>query len=223
MAGRRARLGGRAAGRPASRSPGGPSSRTSTLVDGDPLPVGGGAVWLKSVGPGSAHEPLLAAALGEWVPDHVLVPLAVDPGRRLMLLPDGGPTLRAAGGGARRGVGGDARATTPGCSSPLAEHADGMVASASPTPGPTGCPASSLTCSRTTRPCCSAPPTGSTPRCGDRLVADLDRYADLCARSPTAAPGHAAARRPARRERVRRRQRAPLLRLGRRVGRPSRS
>jgi hypothetical protein len=32
------------------------------------------------------------------VPEHVLVPLAVDPGRRLVLLPDGGRTLRAAGG-----------------------------------------------------------------------------------------------------------------------------
>jgi hypothetical protein len=61
------------------------------------LPVDGGAVWLKSVGPGSAHEPVLAAALGEWVPERVLVPLAVDPARRLMLLPDGGVTLRATG------------------------------------------------------------------------------------------------------------------------------
>jgi hypothetical protein len=62
------------------------------------LPVDGGAVWLKSVGPGSRHEPALAAALGDWVPHRVLVPLAVHPGRRLMLLPDGGATLRAAGG-----------------------------------------------------------------------------------------------------------------------------
>ena len=62
------------------------------------LPVDGGAVWLKSVGPGSGHEPVLAAALGEWVPDRVLVPLAVHPGRRLMLLPEGGATMRAAGG-----------------------------------------------------------------------------------------------------------------------------
>ena len=62
------------------------------------VPVDGGSVWLKSVGPGSAQEPPLAAALGEWVPERVLVPLAVHPGRRLLLLPDGGPTLRAAGG-----------------------------------------------------------------------------------------------------------------------------
>jgi hypothetical protein len=62
------------------------------------LPVRGGAVWLKSVGPGSAQEPALVQALGEWAPEHVLVPLAVHRGRRLMLLPDGGATLRAAGG-----------------------------------------------------------------------------------------------------------------------------
>ena len=62
------------------------------------LPVRGGAVWLKSVGPGSAQEPALVQALGEWAPEHVLVPLAVHRERRLMLLPDGGATLRAAGG-----------------------------------------------------------------------------------------------------------------------------
>ena len=60
------------------------------------LPVGGGAVWLKSVGPGSAHEPPLSVALGRWVPGAVLVPLAVDVDRRLLLLPDGGRTMRDA-------------------------------------------------------------------------------------------------------------------------------
>jgi hypothetical protein len=62
------------------------------------LPVAGGVRWLKSVGAGSAQEPALVAALGEWVPGHVLAPQAVDRDRRLMLLPDGGTTLRAAGG-----------------------------------------------------------------------------------------------------------------------------
>jgi len=62
------------------------------------LPLrGGGAAWLKSVGPGSAQEPVLAGALGGWVPDQVLVPVAVEPERRLLLLPDGGRTLRAGG------------------------------------------------------------------------------------------------------------------------------
>jgi hypothetical protein len=59
------------------------------------LPVRGGrAVWLKSVGAGSAQEPVVAEALGRWVPDQVLVPLAVEKDRRLLLLPDGGTTLR---------------------------------------------------------------------------------------------------------------------------------
>ncbi|SOE03389.1 phosphotransferase [Blastococcus haudaquaticus] len=62
------------------------------------LPLrGGGVAWLKSVGPGSAQEPVLAGALGRWVPDRVLVPLAVEPARRLLLLPDGGRTLRDGG------------------------------------------------------------------------------------------------------------------------------
>src|SRR3954470_12380528 len=68
------------------------------------LPVRGGAVWLKSVGAGSAQEPPLVEALGNWVPEHVLVPLAVDRGHRLMLLPDGGATLRAAGGAGSAGA-----------------------------------------------------------------------------------------------------------------------
>jgi hypothetical protein len=61
------------------------------------LPVGSGSVWLKSVGPGSDQEPALVEALGEWVPERVLVPFAVHRERRLMLLPDGGATVRAAG------------------------------------------------------------------------------------------------------------------------------
>jgi Phosphotransferase enzyme family len=62
------------------------------------VPTADGAVWLKAVGSGSAHEPALAAALGDWVPQRVLVPLAADPGRGLLLLPDGGQTLRSVGG-----------------------------------------------------------------------------------------------------------------------------
>ena len=65
------------------------------------IPVDRGAVWLKSVGTGSAQEPVLAEVLGAVVPDRVLVPLAVDRPRRLSLLPDGGTTLRASGGGRR--------------------------------------------------------------------------------------------------------------------------
>jgi hypothetical protein len=65
------------------------------------LPLrGGGAAWLKAPGAGSAHEVPLSGVLGTYAPDAVLVPLAVDPGRRLLLLPDGGARLRTAGSSA---------------------------------------------------------------------------------------------------------------------------
>jgi hypothetical protein len=54
------------------------------------LRVDGGPVWLKSVGSGSAQEPPLSAALAGRVPGRVLAPLT-HLGRRLTLLPDGGP------------------------------------------------------------------------------------------------------------------------------------
>ena len=75
-----------------------PRVRTWSTVFRLPL-RSGGVAWLKAVGPGSAQEPVLAGALGGWVPDRVLVPLAVEPARRLLLLPDGGRTLRAEGAG----------------------------------------------------------------------------------------------------------------------------
>jgi hypothetical protein len=92
------------------------------------LPVRGGAVWLKSVGPGSAQEPPLIEALGNWVPEHVLVPLAVDPGRRLMLLPDGGATLRAAGGAGSAGAWTAMLADYARMQVELVPHAEEMVA-----------------------------------------------------------------------------------------------
>ena len=45
-------------------------------------------MWLKSVGPGSAPRAARCRPRSaRWVPDRVLVPLAVDPERRLILLP----------------------------------------------------------------------------------------------------------------------------------------
>lgn len=57
----------------------------------------GGTAWLKATGAGSASEPALTAALGRRVPGSVLVPLATDQERRLMLLPEGGERLRQHG------------------------------------------------------------------------------------------------------------------------------
>ncbi|MFF3465184.1 phosphotransferase [Streptomyces sp. NPDC002619] len=51
-------------------------------------------VWFKANPPASAFEGALTAALSRWVPERVLVPLAVDPGRGWSLLPDGGELFR---------------------------------------------------------------------------------------------------------------------------------
>jgi Phosphotransferase enzyme family len=57
-------------------------------------PTTGGTVWLKAAGPGTAFEAGLYDVLARVVPDRVLVPLAADPERGWIVLPDGGPTLR---------------------------------------------------------------------------------------------------------------------------------
>ncbi|MFF9587527.1 phosphotransferase [Streptomyces achromogenes] len=60
------------------------------------VPVtGDGAVWFKATPPSAAFEGPLTAALARWVPEHVLLPLAVDTGRGWALLPDGGQLFRA--------------------------------------------------------------------------------------------------------------------------------
>jgi len=57
-----------------------------------------GRFWLKTVGIGLRHEPALVDALARWAPEHVLTPVAVDPSRGWIVLPDGGPTLREVSG-----------------------------------------------------------------------------------------------------------------------------
>ena len=98
-----------------------------TWSTGFPLPLrGGGAAWLKSVGLGSAQEPVLARALGGWAPGHVLVPLAVEPARRLLLLPDGGTTLRETGGDPAAWE--DVLQAYAGLQLALVPHADALLA-----------------------------------------------------------------------------------------------
>ncbi|MBD0709544.1 phosphotransferase [Streptomyces sp. CBMA291] len=61
------------------------------------LPIGEGgrdAVWLKTGAPDNAFEAGLSGALADWVPEHVMTPLAVDAERGWTLLPDGGPLFR---------------------------------------------------------------------------------------------------------------------------------
>ncbi|MEJ2870059.1 aminoglycoside phosphotransferase family protein [Actinomycetospora sp. OC33-EN08] len=57
------------------------------------LPADGGPVWLKVTTPATRPEVGLYRLLAATVPEAVLVPLALDEGRGLLLLPDGGPTL----------------------------------------------------------------------------------------------------------------------------------
>ncbi|MFF5973828.1 aminoglycoside phosphotransferase family protein [Streptomyces sp. NPDC012769] len=52
------------------------------------------AAWFKASAPASGFEAALGHALAQWVPEHVLTPLAVDPERGWCLLPDGGPLFR---------------------------------------------------------------------------------------------------------------------------------
>jgi Phosphotransferase enzyme family len=56
-------------------------------------PTTAGPVWMKAVGPSGAFEAGLAELLARTVPDHVLAPIAADPARGWLVLPDGGPPL----------------------------------------------------------------------------------------------------------------------------------
>jgi hypothetical protein len=56
-------------------------------------PTCGGDVWLKAEGPGQAFEVPLLELLCELAPGVVLTPIATDPARAWVLLPDGGEAL----------------------------------------------------------------------------------------------------------------------------------
>lgn len=67
------------------------------------VPTDHGAYWLKACGPGTAFEVRLYRVLAELVPGDVLAPLAADPDRGWIVLPDGGPLLGEQLGGAELG------------------------------------------------------------------------------------------------------------------------
>jgi Phosphotransferase enzyme family len=146
------------------------------------LPVDSGAVWLKSVGPGSAHEPPLAAALGEWVPDHVLTPLAVHLGRRLLLLPDGGTTLRAAGGAASVEAWEAMLRDYAQFQLELVPRAAAMVDLGVPDARPDRLPGLVSDLLDDDEALLLGAPDGMTVETRDRVVADQGRYAEACAR-----------------------------------------
>ncbi|MFN8112312.1 MAG: phosphotransferase [Solirubrobacterales bacterium] len=57
------------------------------------IPAGAETVWLKASAPATAFEVPAYAVLAAAVPDRILTPLAADPERGWLLLPDGGPPL----------------------------------------------------------------------------------------------------------------------------------
>lgn len=58
------------------------------------LPTADGPLWLKACGPGTSYEVRLLQSLAAYDAPHVLRPVAADPRRGWVLLPDGGPRLR---------------------------------------------------------------------------------------------------------------------------------
>ena len=89
----------------------------------------GGRVFLKAAGAGTAFEAGLYDLLARVAPDHVLVPLATDPGRGWMLLPDGGPPVgERLAGDARLEALGDALARYGVLQRSLAARTDELLA-----------------------------------------------------------------------------------------------
>ncbi|HEY9292850.1 MAG TPA: hypothetical protein VIP98_16345 [Microlunatus sp.] len=56
-------------------------------------PTGEGLVWFKEANPGHHFEAGLTAAMARLAPDHIVVPIAVDPGHGRLLTNDHGTTL----------------------------------------------------------------------------------------------------------------------------------
>ena len=140
----------------------------------------GGDVWLKSVGTGSAQEPVLAEALGRWAPERVLVPLAVERDRRLLLLPDGGPTLRRTGGGRIPEAWEAMLANYARLQLAVAEHADELVDAGVPDNRPlrlTGLAADLLADDDAML---AGQPDGIDPALRERLTGSLGEHAELC-------------------------------------------
>ena len=146
------------------------------------IPTDDGSVaWLKSVGVGSAQEPVLARALGGWVPERVLVPLAVDVPRRLPLLPDGGSTLRATGGGRIPEAWEAVLAGYARLQIAVAPHAEELVTLGVPDRRPSRLP--SLVGDLLADDAAMLPgrADGIDPDVRARLTGALDDYAELCA------------------------------------------
>jgi hypothetical protein len=146
------------------------------------LDVDGAPVWLKAVGPGSSQEAPLSVALAEWVPDRVLAPLAVHPGRRLSLLPDGGPTLRESGRSAAPEAWEAMLAEYGQLQLDLAPHVHEMVALGVPDARPERLPGLVAELVADDDAMLLGRPSGMTTAVRERITAELGTYAECCRR-----------------------------------------
>ncbi|MGY2128238.1 hypothetical protein [Blastococcus sp. SYSU DS0617] len=138
----------------------------------------GGVAWLKAPGAGSAHEPVLTEALGRWMPDRVLVPLAVDPARRLLLLPDGGVRLREHGSDA--GTWAAMLQSYATLQLDLIGHSGELLALGVPDLRPTVLPDLVTELLADDEAQCAGLPGGLDVGVRARVTADLGRYAEAC-------------------------------------------
>ncbi len=109
------------------------------------------------------------------MPEHVLVPLAVHRERRLMLLPDGGATLRAAGGASSVEAWEAMLRDYARLQVELVPHADDMVALGVPDLRPDRLPELVADLLDDDESLLLDRPGGLTAEVRDRLVADLGR------------------------------------------------
>ena len=158
-------------------------------------PTTGGDVWMKAAGAATAFEAGLYALLAREAPGDVLAPLALDPPRGWMLLPDGGAPL-----GERLAGAAQADAITAALAQygrlqrALAPHAEALPALGVPDMRPELMPArfvEALEAARASAP--PAPPAGAPASPAGRLAAvealrdDVARWCERLAASPVPA------------------------------------
>ena len=146
------------------------------------VPTDGGPVWFKACSVGVRHEPALYEVLVRRSPGHVLTPLAVDLERDLLLLPDGGSTLRQTEG-ARTDVAAWERMFQEYAAMQrgLEPHVDELVATGLTVAGPAELPAMRAALLADEGLLLLGDESGLTEAQRDELLAEQESYAAQCA------------------------------------------
>ncbi|HEX4700171.1 MAG TPA: phosphotransferase [Actinomycetes bacterium] len=156
------------------------SSPWSTILT---FPTDRGTVWFKANAVGMRHEAALYEVLLRRSPQHVLEPVASDPDRGWLLLPDGGSTMRAVEGAAT---------DLPAWERMLREHAelqrelvpyaDEVLAAGVPDARPQRLPVIREALLADRAMCRVGAEDGLSEDEYDRLLAGAPAYAEACAR-----------------------------------------